>query len=67
MKQELEVSDEYIQEVLSVKKRLNRSIEARKNPNKIEALSEYNKRTIQNCHEHVFGASTEYEGVTVLP
>ena len=46
MKQELEVSDEYIQEVLSVKKRLNRSIEARKNPNKIEALSEYNKRTI---------------------
>lgn len=67
MKQELGVSDEYIQEVLSVKKRLNRSIEARKNPNKIEALSEYNKRTIQNCHEHVFGASTEYEGVTVLP
>lgn len=67
IKQELGVSDEYIQEVLSVKKRLNKSIEARKNSNKIEALSEYNKRTIQNCHEHVFGASTEYEGVTVLP
>lgn len=66
MKQELGASDEYIQEVLSVKKILNKDIKARKNPNKIEALSKYNQRTIQNCHEHVFGASKEYEGVTVF-
>lgn len=65
MKQELGISDEYIQEVLSVKRRLNKSIEARKNPNKIEALSEYNKRAVNFCYEHVFGASIEYEGVTV--
>lgn len=65
MKQELGVSDEYLQEVLSVKKRSSKNIKASKNTNKIEALSEYNKRTIQNCNEHVFGASKEYEGVTV--
>lgn len=65
MKQELGVSDEYIQEVLSVQKRLSKNIKSTKNSNKIEALSEYNKRTIENCDEHVFGASKEYEGVTV--
>lgn len=67
MKQELGVSDEYLQEVLSVKKRSSKNIKATKSSNKIEALSEYNKRTIENCDEYVFGASTEYEGVTVLP
>lgn len=66
IKQGLGVSDEYIEEVLSAKKRLRQTTEATKGYNKIEALSEYNKRTIENCYEYVFGASTEYEGVTVL-
>lgn len=33
--------------------------------NDLTALKIYNKHTVDFCHEHVFGASKEYEGVTV--
>ncbi len=33
--------------------------------NDLAALEIYNKNTVDFCHEHVFGASKEYEGVTV--
>ena len=35
--------------------------------NDLRALEKYNKRTVSFCHENVFGASKEYEGLTVLP
>jgi len=33
--------------------------------NDLRALEKYNKRTVSFCHEHVFGASKEYEGITL--
>lgn len=43
----------------------SKNIKANLTRNNLQLLAGYNQRTIQNCHEHVFGASKEYEGVTV--
>ncbi|MGP4970668.1 hypothetical protein [Psychrobacter aquimaris] len=54
-------------EVFDSLKRNNNNIKVQIHKNDIEALKIYNKRTVSFCHENVFGASKEYEGLTVLP
>lgn len=42
-----------------------KSISVESMHNDLAVLEIYNKHTVSFCHEHVFGASKEYEGVTV--
>ena len=44
---------------------LSKNIKANLIRDDLLLLASYNQRTIQNCHEHVFGASKKYEGVTL--
>lgn len=62
----IESSDSNIEEeVLSYLKRKPKEISLVIQNNDLSALEKYNKRTVSFCYEHVFGASKEYEGVTV--
>lgn len=63
---DIESSDLNIEEeVLSYLKRKPKEVSLTIRNNDLRALEKYNKRTVSFCHEHVFGASKEYEGVTV--
>lgn len=44
---------------------LSKNIRANLTRDDLQLLASYNQRTVELCHEHVFGASKEYEGVTV--
>ena len=62
--------DAYIPEFITKKtidffKSMPKSISVESMHNDLAVLEIYNKHTVSFCHEHVFGASKEYEGVTV--
>ncbi len=52
-------------EVLDRFKSMHKEIDVKVLYNDLTALEIYNKHTVDFCHKHVFGASKEYEGVTV--
>ena len=52
-------------EVLDRFKSMPKEIDVKVLYNDLTALEIYNKYTVDFCHKHVFGASKEYEGVTV--
>lgn len=52
-------------EIVDFYKSEPKSISVMKIHNDLTQLKYYNQRTVELCHEHVFGASKEYEGVTV--
>ena len=62
--------DAYIPEFITKEtidffKSMPKSISVESMHNDLAVLEIYNKHTVSFCHEHVFGASKEYEGVTV--
>lgn len=52
-------------EVLDRFKSMPKKIDVEVLYNDLTALKIYNKHTVDFCHKHVFGASKDYEGVTV--
>ena len=52
-------------EMLDILKSTSNSVSLMTESNDLVALEIYNQRTIELCHEHVFGASKEYQGVKV--
>ena len=53
-------------ELLDMLKSTSNKVNWMTESNDLVALEIYNQRTVELCHEHVFGASKEYEGVTVF-
>ena len=59
------ISENIPKEIVDFYKSESKSISVMKIHNDLTQLKYYNQRTVELCHEHVFGTSKEYQGVTV--
>lgn len=59
------IPENILKEIVDFYKSEPKSISVMKMHNDLTQLKYYNQRTVELCHEHVFGASKEYSGVTV--
>lgn len=59
------ITENISKEIVDFYKSEPKSISVMKMHNDLTQLKYYNQRTVELCHEHVFGASKEYSGVTI--